>query len=47
MVPFVEVLVEVSLVPVAELDPLGVVALPWLLLLGVAEFVLLPRSVLY
>lgn len=49
--PLVEVFVEVSLVPVAVLESLGLVALPWLLLLGDAVFVrvlrLLPRSVLY
>ena len=40
LVLLVEVFVEVSLVPVAVLDPLGLAALPWPLLL-------VPRSVLY
>jgi hypothetical protein len=49
-VPLVEVFVEVSLVPMALLDPLGLVALPWPLP-GDTAFVLVlllaPRSVLY
>ena len=46
----VEVFVEVSLVPVEVLEPLGLVALPSLLLDDTAfvrEVRLLPRSVLY
>ena len=44
----VEVFVDVSLVPVEVLEPLGLVALPSLLLLVFVRVLrLLPRSVLY
>ena len=46
--PLVEVFVDVSLVPVEVLEPLGLVALPGLLLLVFVRVLrLLARSVLY